>query len=52
MVLYTLSSYTLSNVSKYVLKDDKIDVDAVALRYTFQEMYKHQKHFPRRIVPR
>lgn len=39
---YSLNKYTLSNVSRTILKDDKADVDAVALRFTFMRMLKYQ----------
>lgn len=43
LMRYTYKAYTLSNVSKQLLKDDKVDVDAVALRYTFHRMRKRQR---------
>lgn len=42
LMRYTYKKYTLSYVSKQLLKDDKVDVDAVALRYTFHRMKKRQ----------
>lgn len=44
---YNLSKYTLNNVSAVVLNDKKVDISAVALRYTFhhildtQQLYAH-----------
>jgi len=44
---YKLSKYTLNNLCATILKDKKVDVDAVALRFSFlhmkttQKLYKH-----------
>lgn len=45
LMRYAYKRYTLSYVSKQLLKDDKVDVDAVALRYTFHRMKKRQLLF-------
>lgn len=42
---YRFKQYTLNEVSKMILKESKTGVSAVALRYTFFRMLKHQKYF-------
>lgn len=42
---YRFKSYTLNEVSKNIMKDSKTGVSAVALRFTFYRMLKHQKFF-------
>lgn len=42
---YRFKRYTLNEVSKMILKESKTGVSAVALRYTFFRMLKHQKYF-------
>jgi len=42
---YRFKSYTLNAVSQHIIKDSKTGVDAVALRYAFFRMYKHNRYF-------
>lgn len=44
-IRYNLKRYTLRCLSQEILKDDKTDVNAVALRYTFHIMRKYKKLF-------
>jgi DNA polymerase elongation subunit (family B) len=41
-MLYDMPQRTLSYVSQTILNDDKEDVDAVSLRYTYYSIVKHQ----------
>lgn len=43
LMRYKFKKYTLGFVAKQLLQDDKVDVDAVALRYTFHRMRKRQR---------
>ncbi|MGI4816423.1 MAG: hypothetical protein ACRYE7_00285, partial [Janthinobacterium lividum] len=50
-IRYKLSKYTLNNLCATILKDKKVDVDAVALRFSFhhmkatQKLYKHDDEY-------
>lgn len=43
MMRYKFRKYTLGFVAKQLVQDEKVDVDAVALRYTFHRMRKRQR---------
>lgn len=43
MMRYKFKKYTLGFVAKQLVQDDKVDVNAVALRYTFHRMRKRQR---------
>lgn len=45
LMRYRYKSYTLNDVSGELLKESKTGVSAVALRYSFFRMYKHQRYF-------